>query len=261
MPARTMMAKEDTEAPAEETITYNDLEDVNQDLKEVNQDLEDTHQDLEEPTNSEKRAQVFKKGATLATGMVHPKLAELPTSTGLSIAVVIVIVNILFVVFLTLYSVVFNCQQKLGVVDADWQETGEFKPYSEHFKAPTYLCASLLLDDAGVYTIPCVLDGLTCESYIHGRCPEIGYSFVYDACDSIEPCLNNESSALASVLYAECTSFTVAFGSSMGYVTYTQLLLLVVFFGTYLLWKKCTGSGDVKIVDSLKDVVSSHLSK
>jgi hypothetical protein len=54
-----MMATEDTEAPAVETITYKDLEDVNQDLEDVNEDLEDTHQDFEELTNSEERARVF----------------------------------------------------------------------------------------------------------------------------------------------------------------------------------------------------------
>jgi hypothetical protein len=257
---------------------HQDLEDVNEDLDDTHQDLEDTHQDLEEPTNSEKRALVFTKGAVLTAGMIHPKLAELPPRTGLLIAVATVIVNIVFVVSLTLYSVNFNCEQKIGVVDVDWLEVGDFKPYADQFKAPTYLCASLLVNstDGGLFSTPCVFSGLTCKDYRDNRCPNLGYSEYNDKvfCGNICPdddddddgnciphCQGTVESALASVVYVECISFTVAFGSSLGYVTYTQLVLLVVFFGIYLLWQKRTGGSGVNIVDSLKDVVSTHLNK
>lgn len=211
----------------------------------------------------EPKLTAFEKGADVVTGLVHEKLTMIPRRTGLCIAITILVCNFVFIICMTLYSYVWDCEHNIAIIDAQWfsDENGliKFEPYTDTYEAPTYVCGSFAQNETtGSYDIYCVLPDLNCEkSYQDERCPD----YFLDFCAYVD---NNstcgEYSNLASVVSITCPTFVVAFGTAQAYILYVQLVLLITLYSMYLCCRKeKTGRRD--LAAHLSEVVKSSISK
>ena len=196
---------------------------------------------------------------------VHPKLAEMPNKCkALSIAVFVMVAVFVFVVIMTLYSFIVSCEQKLLMIDADWQPLMEsedgsdihpFEPYSGTFEAPAHICASYapldIYEDENyttlvqtVYIVPCLLGELTCEDYGGPSCPNVfqtdGSHYQCGSNDTLRNC-HDYSDPLVSVVYVECVGFFGAFGIALAYLVYIQLAALLL---GYCFYRCCCSVND-----------------
>lgn len=179
------------------------------------------------------KSTLLQQATPVVTSAVHQQLTELPQTPGLTIAVIVIFVNVVFAVVMTGYSYVFDCKHKLGMLDADWdaQERSshflkggiDFDPYKNNFQPPTYICGSFARrNETGCYEEPCLLTDLKCGQYKDKRCPDFMLTVV-DYCDSdIPQCAVAAYDSLVSVAYMDCPSFFVALGATLSYVTYVQ---------------------------------------
>ena len=205
---------------------------------------DETASDIEVGGDDEK-AGCATQGVKLISKSVHPGLEKLPSKTACCIASFVILVNIVFVVTLTMYNW-SNVNVKLSVLDAAWTTTEDFNVYSEQFTSPTHLCNSYGLGPDGNggtgYNVPCLLPGLTCENnYADPFCTD---NIPFECSNDLPMCY--ELGLLASVISVEGDSFTVAFGSAQGYLLWVQLASLALCFSVYYGCCKCCSVSELR---------------
>ena len=170
-------------------------------------------------------------------GMVNPHLLQIPRYTGFCVAIAVIACTVVFAIVLTTFHHKWQCDTRLSIVDGPWQD----EYFSETFQRSKYLCAAYAYTGPGErgeshYQSPCLFSGQSCAFLAESPCDDLHKDYL---CDESTPLCRDFPTV--SILVKECSSFSVALGTSLAYATYVQLFVFLIGFSLHSCFGARTG--------------------